>query len=290
MFKHSIPCRTKIINTIRKTIGISYGQPASRTELRDYCLRQLGFPVLEINVDDDQIEDAIDDALQYYRERHYDGVERMYLKHEFTAADETKFETSDTTTTINGDVWEERNRYISIPPHVMGISKVFGLASNAIRNNLFGIEYQIFLNDLYAVGSLDMLNYYMVKQWMETIDMVLNNGSFVEFRFNQRQDRLYLDVGKDMLDEDVYVIIDCYRALDPDTFTQVYNDPFVKKYTTALIKRQWGQNLIKFNGIQLPGGVSMNGRELYTDAVNEIAEMMAKSSSTFELPPMDMIG
>ena len=106
----------------------------------------------------------------------------------------------------------------------------------------------------------------------------------------KRQDRLYLDVGKDMLDEDVYVIIDCYRALDPDTFTQVYNDPFVKKYTTALIKRQWGQNLIKFNGIQLPGGVSMNGRELYTDAVNEIAEMMAKSSSTFELPPMDMIG
>ena len=155
---------------------------------------------------------------------------------------------------------------------------------------MFGIEYQIFLNDLYAVGSLDMLNYYMVKQWMETIDMVLNNGSFVEFRFNQRQDRLYLDVGKDMLDEDVYVIIDCYRALDPDTFTQVYNDPFVKKYTTSLIKRQWGQNLIKFNGIQLPGGVSMNGRELYTDAVNEIAEMMAKSSSTFELPPMDMIG
>ena len=198
------------------------------------------------------------------------------------AADEIKFETSDTTTTINGDVWEERNRYISIPPHVMGISKVFGLASNAIRNNLFGIEYQIFLNDFYAVGSSDMLNYYMVKQWMETIDMVLNNGSFVEFRFNQRQDRLYLDVGKDMLDEDVYVIIDCYRALD--YFTQVYNDPFVKKYTTALIKRQWGQNLIKFNGIQLPGGVSMNGRELYTDAVNEIAEMMAKSSSTFELP------
>jgi hypothetical protein len=135
-----------------------------------------------------------------------------------------------------------------------------------------------------------MLNYFMVKQWMETIDMVLNNGSFVQFRFNQRQDRLYLDVGKDMLDEDVFVIIDCYRALDPETFTQVYNDPFVKKYTTALIKRQWGQNLIKFNGIQLPGGVSMNGRELYTDAVNEIAEMMAKSSSTFELPPLDMIG
>ena len=137
----------------------------------------------------------------------------MYLKHLFTADDETKFETSDTVTSINGTDWEERNRYIEIPSHVMGISRVFGLASNAIRNNLFGIEYQIFLNDLYAVGSLDMLNYYMVKQWMETIDMVLNNGSFVEYRFNQRQDRLYLDVGKDMLDEDVYVIIDCYRHL-----------------------------------------------------------------------------
>ena len=155
---------------------------------------------------------------------------------------------------------------------------------------MFGIEYQIFLNDLYAVGSLDMLNYFMVKQWMETIDMVLNNGSFVEYRFNLRQDRLYLDVGKDMLDEDVYVIIDCFRALDPDTFTQVYNDTFVKKYTTALIKRQWGQNLIKFNGIQLPGGVSMNGRQLYDDAEKEIAALMEKSSSTFELPPMDMIG
>ena len=153
----------------------------------------------------------------------------------------------------------------------MGISRVFGLASNAIRNNLFGIEYQIFLNDLYAVGSLDMLNYYMVKQWMETIDMVLNNGSFVQYRFNQRQDRLYLDVGKDMLDEDVFVIIDCYRALDPETFTQVYNDPFVKKYATALLKRQWGQNLIKFNGIQLPGGVSMNGRQLYDDAEKELS-------------------
>ena len=130
----------------------------------------------------------------------------------------------------------------------------------------------------------------MVKQWMETIDMVLNNGSFVQYRFNQRQDRLYLDVGKDMLDEDVFVIIDCYRALDPETFTQVYNDPFVKKYATALLKRQWGQNLIKFNGIQLPGGVSMNGRQLYDDAEKEIALLMEKSSSTYELPPMDMIG
>ena len=120
--------------------------------------------------------------------------------------------------------------------------------------------------------------------------MVLNNGSFVQFRFNMRQDKLYLDVGQDMLIEDVHLIVECHRALDPDTYTQVYSDVFLKKYTTALIKRQWGQNLIKFNGVQLPGGVSMNGRAIFEDAEKEIAEIESKSSSTYELPPFDMIG
>ena len=266
-------------------------QPASRSELRDYCLRQLGAPVLEIIVDDDQIDDAIDDALQYYRERHFDGVERMYLKHQFTDADKTKFATPQTQTdTINSTDWERTDNYLDIPPHVVGISKVFGLNSNTIRNNLFGLEYQIFLNDLYAFGSLDILNYFMIKQYLETMDMVLNNGSFIEYRFNQRQDRLYLDVDESMINPDNYLIIDCYRALDPDSFVQTYNDPFVKRYATSLIKKQWGQNLIKFNGVTLPGGVSLNGRELYQDAITEIAEMMAASASTYELPPLDMIG
>ena len=269
-------------------------EPASRTQLKDYCLRKLGFPVLEVNVDDDQIEDSIDDALQYYRMRHYDGVELAYMKHLVTAADETKFDSQEQTTTLgtapNTTEWKVRDKYLDLPADVVGVSKVFGLASNAVRNNLFGIEYQIFLNDLYAVGSLDFLNYYMVKTWMETMDMVLNNGSFVQFRFNMRQDRLYLDVGKDMLDEDIHVIVECHRALDPDTYTQVYSDVFLKKYTTALIKRQWGQNLIKFNGIQLPGGVAINGREIFEDAEKEIAAIEEESSSTYELPPFDMIG
>jgi len=265
-------------------------EPTSRAELKDYCLRKLGFPVLEVNVDDDQIEDSIDDALQYYRMRHYDGVELAYMKHIFTANDKTQFQSQDTTTTIGTTEWKTRDRYIQLPTDVVGVSKVFGLASNAVRNNLFGIEYQIFLNDLYAVGSLDFLNYYMVKQWMETMDMVLNNGSFVQFRFNMRQDRLYLDVGEDMLAEDIHVIVECHRALDPETYPQVYSDIFLKKYTTALIKRQWGQNLIKFNGVQLPGGVSMNGRQLFDDAEKEIEELMTASSSTYELPPLDMIG
>ena len=269
-------------------------EPTSRAELKDYCLRKLGFPVLEVNVDDDQIEDSIDDALQYYRMRHYDGVELAYMKHIFTADDKTRFQSQDTTTTIGSGAtateWKTRDRYIEMPADVVGVTKVFGLASNAVRNNLFGIEYQIFLNDLYAVGSLDFLNYYMVKQWMETMDMVLNNGAFVQFRFNMRQDRLYLDVGEDMLAEDVHVIVECHRALDPETFTQVYSDVFLKKYTTALIKRQWGQNLIKFNGIQLPGGVAINGREIFEDAQKEIAEIEEASTTTYELPPFDMIG
>ena len=265
-------------------------EPTSRAELKDYCLRKLGFPVLEVNVDDDQIEDSIDDALQYYRMRHYDGVELAYMKHIFTAADMTRFSSQDTTTTVGTTEWKVRDKYIDLPADVVGVTKVFGLASNAVRNNLFGIEYQIFLNDLYAVGSLDFLNYYMVKTWMETMDMVLNNGAFVQYRFNMRQDRLYLDVGEDMMNEDMHLVVECHRALDPETFGQVYSDVFLKKYTTALIKRQWGQNLIKFNGIQLPGGVSMNGREIFEDAQREITEIEEASSSTYELPPFDMIG
>ena len=269
-------------------------EPTSRAELKDYCLRKLGFPVLEVNVDDDQIEDSIDDALQYYRMRHYDGTELAYMKHIFNANDKTRFTSSDTTTTVGSGAtiteWKTRDRYIDIPADVVGVTKVFGLASNAVRNNLFGIEYQIFLNDLYAVGSLDFLNYYMVKTWMETMDMVLNNGAFVQYRFNMRQNRLYLDVGEDMLAEDVHVIVECHRALDPETFGEVYSDIFLKKYTTALIKRQWGQNLIKFNGIQLPGGVAINGREIFEDAEKDIAEIENASASTYELPPFDMIG
>ena len=269
-------------------------EPASRSQLKDYCLRKLGFPVLEINVDDDQIEDSIDDALQYYRMRHYDGVELAYMKHKFTAADETKFDSQNTTTTLgtapNTTEWEVRDKYLDLPADVVGVSKVFGVASNAVRNNLFGIEYQIFLNDLYAVGSLDFLNYYMVKTWMETMDMVLNNGAFVQYRFNMRQNRLYLDVGEDMLAEDVHVIVECHRALDPETFTEVYSDIFLKKYTTALIKKQWGQNLIKFNGLQLPGGVSINGMQIYKEAEKELDEIIESSASTYELPPFDMIG
>ncbi len=274
-------------------------EPSSRQELKDYCLRRLGHPVLEINVDDDQLDDLIDDAFQYYRERHFDGVEQMYLKHEITADDVTRFDSADETSSTpapDASTWLTRKNFIEIPEHIVGISKVMGISSNFARNNLFGMNNQYFLMDIFsfssgfAFGNFDMSNYYMLKQYFETLDMIVQTGSLVQFRFNQRSDRLYLDIDKARMIEGNYLLIDCQRYLNPEDFNQVYNDSFIKQYLTALIKRQWGQNLIKFNNVQLPGGVSLNGRQLFEDAQKEIDALMEKSSSYYELPPMDMIG
>lgn len=273
-------------------------QPSTRAEFTDYCLRKLGAPVLEINVDDDQVDDLIDDAIQFYQEYHFDGVEKMYLKHKLTAEEITRFQESNENTLgpddipppITDDTWEERNNFLQVPDHVIGISQVWGLSSSTIRGNLFGLEYRIFLNDLYSFGSVDLLNYYMTKQYLETIDMVINSGSLVGFRFNKRQDRLYVDVDPSFLTEDNYLIIECHRALNPVAWSQVWNDSFLKKYATALIKRQWGQNMIKFNNVQLPGGVTMNGRQLFEDGNTEVMALEEKMMTHYQLPPLDMIG
>ena len=275
--------------------------PSTKAEFKDYCLRQLGAPVLEINLDDDQIDDRIDDALQYFHERHYDGSEKMYLKHKFTEDDVTRFTPqNETASTAAPDAtgWENRKNFLEIPEHVLGISRVYGISSSFVRNSLFGLNNQYYLMDLFsytsgtglAFGGVDMVNYYMVKQHFETIDMIINTGSLVSYRFNTRADRLYIDIEPDRIVKDQFLIIDCMRALDPAEYTQVWDDFFLKKYATALLKKQWGQNLIKFNGVQLPGGVSINGMQIYKEACEEIDELMEKSISTFELPPMDMIG
>ena len=264
-------------------------QPASRAEFTDYCLRKLGAPVLEINVDVDQVDDLIDDAIQFFQENCYNGAERAYLRHKITADDLTRFD-GELTTTSGTTNWEEATNYIPIPNHVVGITRVFGLVSNSIRSNLFGVEYQLFLNDLYAFGSLDILNYYMNKQYLETLDMVLNNGSFQQFRYTMRRDRLYLDINKSFLKEDTWLLIEAHRLIDPTDATEMYNDMFLKRYATALIKRQWGQNMIKFNNVQLPGGITMNGRQLYEDALAEIQQIESEVLSKYAIPPMDMIG
>ena len=263
--------------------------PNSRAELITYCKRQLGEPVLQVNIDDEQVNNVIDDTIQFFQENCYNGMERAYLFHEITTDDKTRFAASVTTTSGTTD-WKETTNYIPVPDHVVGITRVFGLVSNSIRSNLFGVEYQLFLNDLYAFGSLDILNYYMNKQYLETLDMVLNNGSFQQFRYTMRRDRLYMDLDKDFLKTGSNILIECHRLIDPTDATEMYNDMFVKKYATALMKKQWGQNLIKYNNVQLPGGITLNGRELYTDALAEIEKIESEVLSKYAIPPMDMIG
>ena len=264
-------------------------KPSSRSELITYCKRQLGDPVLQINIDDEQVSNVIDDTIQFFQENCYNGMERCYLRHELTADDKTRFAGEVTTSSGTTD-WEEATNYIPIPDHVVGISKVFGIVGNSIRSNLFGIEYQIYLNDLYAFGSIDILNYFMTKQYLETLDMILNNGSFQQFRYTMRRDRLYLDVDMDFLQENQWLLVEAHRLIDPDDATEMYNDMFVKRYATALMKKQWGQNLIKYNNVQLPGGLTLNGRQLYEDAIGEIATIESEVLSKYAIPPMDMIG
>ena len=266
--------------------------PSSRAELITYCKRQLGEPVLQVNIDDEQVNNVIDDTFQFFQENCYNGMERAYLYHEISAADKTRFAETVTKSVTDGGTtdWLEATNYIPIPDHVVGITRVFGLVSNSIRSNLFGVEFQLFLNDLYAFGSLDILNYYMNKQYLETLDMILNNGSFQQFRFTARRDRLHLDINQDFLKEGTNVLIECHRMIDPTDATQMNNDIFVKRYATALMKKMWGMNLIKYNNVQLPGGVTLNGREIYTDALAEIEPLESEVLSKYAIPPMDMIG
>ena len=283
-------------------------KPASKTELKQYCLRQLGAPVLEINVADEQIDDLMDDALQYFQERHFDGVERMYLKHQLTQdevdrgqasneADSTNtvgiVTTSATSTNISGygttvTNWYENSNFLQVPDSVIGIEKVFKFDSSTISTGMFSIKYQLFLNDLYQFSSLDLLQYAMTKTYLEDIDRLLTTDK--QIRFNQRQDRLYMDIDWSAEDKDNWLVIECFRIVDPNSFTGIYNDSFLKRYLTALIKRQWGQNLIKFTGVKLPGGIELNGRQIYDDAQVELDKIQEMMSNTYELPPFDMIG
>ena len=277
-------------------------KPSSRQELIDYCLRRLGYPVLEINVDDDQISDLVDDAIQYFQERHYDGVEKMYLKYKITEEDRNRGIASPTndvgiTSTSNSSIingqqksftFYESSNYIQIPDHVIGINNIFKFSSSTISGGMFSIKYQLFLNDLYYFNSIELLQYTMVKRYLEDIDWLLNTEK--QIRFNKKQNRLYLDIDWRATNENTYLVIDCYRALDPDNFNKIYNDWWVKKYLTATIKKQWGQNMIKFNGVQLPGGITLNGRDMYEDALKEIEGIEESLRMEYELPPMDMIG
>ncbi|GIS08915.1 MAG: hypothetical protein CM15mP113_0450 [Pseudomonadota bacterium] len=277
-------------------------KPSTRQGLIDYCFRKLGAPVLEINVDDDQVDDLVDDTIQYYNERHYNGIERMFLKYKITQEDIDRgtgkgtdgvgIVTSTGTQDVVGMVqlqviFMKLLILYQFQTMLIGVNKIFKFDSSSISGGMFSIKYQLFLNDLYYFNSVNLLQYAMTKTYLEDIDHLLTTEK--QIRFNQRQDRLYLDIDWGAQQVEDFIVIDCFRALDPDTFTQVYNDPFVKLYLTALIKRQWGQNLIKFRGTKLPGGIELNGREIYDDAIRDL-DSIKQRMQEYETPPLDFIG
>lgn len=297
--------------------------PTTRAQFKDYCLRRLGWPVIQINVDDDQIEDRIDDALAFFNDYHFDGVEKIYMKHKITAADISR-------------------RWIYAPDAVTFVTGVLPFDDSNSSINMFDLRYQLRLHDLYDFTSVSYVSYEITMQHIRTLQLLFSGTP--QFRFNRHQNKLFLDIDWDRdLQEGKYVIVECYRKLVPDTVTltgtvtgntssntlvgynttfdqqvlendfiiigseskqirninsateitlvgpltsnvdnvtvtmagvsDVWNDRFLKKYATALIKRQWGSNMKKFGGIQMPGGVTLNGKEIYDEAAEEIKEI-----------------
>lgn len=233
-------------------------------------MRQLGFPVTEINVDDDQVEDAIDSAMQYYTDFHQDAVERWYMKHQITSDDIT-------------------NEYISIPENIIGVTRIFPWGSTNASVNMFDLRYQLRLHELYDFTSTSYVNYAMTQQHIRTLDLLFSGETPI--RFNRHTDRLYIDWDwSTKVDVDEWIIIEGFIIVDPETYTDVYNDRLLKKLTTSYIKKQWGTNMKKFEGMQLPGGIKMNGQQIYNEAVQEIAEIEQLIRLSHEEPPQFIIG
>ena len=320
-------------------------KPNSRATLISYCKRELGHPVIEINVDDDQVDDRIDESLQFYQEYHHDAIEKVYLKHKVTgssltlsasvagnftvgetitggtsgasaviktasgttinyaylvdinkafAASETiTGGTSSATATISsitkGNI---ENGYVTIPDLVTNVVKVFPINDTDTSTiNMFDVKYQMHLNDMFSLGYMgSLLEYEMTKQWLSLLDMIIGTSDKY-FDFARHRNTLRIDMDwSEEVDVDSYLIFECYRILDPDTYTDIYNDYFLKKYSTALIKRQWGTNLIKFEGMTMPGGVTFNGRQFYDDAVADLERLTEEARLNWEMPVDFMTG
>ena len=265
--------------------------PATRETLKQYALRALGKPVIEINVDDDQLEDRLDEALQYFAQYHYDGIRRTYLKYQYTAADKTRM-TSDSSESVTKNSvttsWKEGNNFLVVPESVISVINIFPF-SNKSNMNLFDVRYQLRLNDLYDFSSTSIINYDIVLRHLDFLDHILVGEK--PLRFNQHDNRLYIDMDwTNDLAVGEFLVIEAYRKLDPEQFTDVYNDIYLKRYVTALFKKQWGANLSKFDGVAMIGGVTLNGRQIYSEALQDIEKLETEIRSTFELNPAMIMG
>ena len=269
-------------------------EPSSRETLKQYALRNLGKPVIDINVDDDQLEDRLDEALQYFAQYHYDGVERCYLKYEFTEADKTRMKSVEGDSTLSATkggvttTYTQQNNYIIVPETVLAVTRIFPL-SDRHSMNMFDIRYQLRLNDLYDFSSTSIIHYDMVLRHLDFLDHILVGEKPI--RFNMHNNRLYIDMDwKHDIDVGEFVVMECYRRLDPSSTPDVYNDMFLKRYVAALFKKQWGSNLSKFNGVAMMGGVTLNGAELYNQALQDIERLEEDIKKQFETPVDYMIG
>ena len=243
----------------------------SRTDFKAYCLRKLGSPVIQINVADEQVEDRIDDALEYYQDYHYDAVEDTYLAHEITQTDMD-------------------NKYITISNNIIGIKQVIPLfhADNT-SGNMFDIRYQLFLNDVYDLQSAEMLTYQLTQDHLQMVNEIITGR--VPIRYNRHVNKLHLDIDwAEALTVGENIIIEVTRVIDPDTYTDVWNDRWLKRYATALVKKQWGENLTKYEGVELPGGITFNGGRILDEANAEIEKLEEEMSLSYELPVDIMIG
>ena len=270
--------------------------PSTKATLKSYCLRALGFGVIDINVSDDQADDRLDEALQYFAQYHYDGIEKMYLKHLITSDDVTRARSDASTTatdTVDSSItatWKEGKNFIPIPNSVVSVVRVFPFTDTGGGSNMFDIRYQLRLNDLFDFSSTSVIQYEMTMQNLDFLEHILVGETPI--RFNQHQNRLYVDMDweNDITADVDYLVIECYRKLDPTTYTDVYDDIYLKRYATALIKKQWGANLSKFKGVTLLGGVEMDGETLFSQALEEQQKLEEEIQLAFELPINYMVG
>ena len=244
--------------------------PTTKATFKEYCLRKLGKPVIEINVDDDQVDDRIDEAIRYWYDYHFDGSEKIYYKHAITDTDVT-------------------NKYITLPENIIGAVSIFSMGDPSISSDdLFNIRYQIALNDVYTLTNVSLVPYYMVMEHLALMTELLVGKQPI--RYSRHKDRLHVDMDWNTVAVGSFLLVEAYEVVDPETFTDAYNDRWLQNYATTLIKEQWGSNLTKFTGMSLPGGVQFNGEKIYNDAVDARTKMEQEMFSSCSLPVLDMLG
>ena len=268
---------------------MSATRPASKTELKDYALRRLGFPTIDINVATEQLDDLIEEAIDYYQEYHYNGSIQTFMRIEVTEAIKTQAKGF---TQEGSTPWYGQDNYVSTPPGTLGVNHVYTNigASSIVPGNIFNIKYQIFLNDIYSMTHGQILHYFLTSQYLETLDFVTNSQANRRVKWNEHSNRLYLDFDWQDLTAGDYIMVDMTMRQDPTVYTDMFNDNWLKDYVEALFQQQWGRNLSKYDGIQMLGGVTLNGRQILEDASTFKSDLEKDLRDRYETPPLDIVG